>query len=200
MFIFMGKMLERSGIARDLLNCLQVLLRRVPGGLALAVTLMGTILAATTGIIGASVIMMSLLALPVMIERKYSHELATGTIAASGTLDILIPPSIMLVIMADLLSRSVGNLFVAAVFPGMILAGLHIAYIVIRCTINPSLAPKLVANLGPQTRSVVFWMVARSFVPPVILIGLVLGSILGGYATPTEAAGVGAAGALLVGL
>jgi TRAP-type mannitol/chloroaromatic compound transport system permease large subunit len=101
MFVFMGTMLEKSGVARDLLNCLQVLMRRVPGGLALSVTIMGTILAATTGIIGASVIMMSLLALPIMVERKYDHALATGTIAASGTLGILIPPSIMLV-MQDL--------------------------------------------------------------------------------------------------
>ncbi|MXU66621.1 TRAP transporter large permease [Oceanomicrobium pacificus] len=200
MFIFMGTMLERSGIARDLLNCLQVLMRRVPGGLALSVTIMGTILAATTGIIGASVIMMSLLALPVMIERNYNHELATGTIAASGTLGILIPPSIMLVIMADLLSRSVGNLFVAAVFPGLILAGLYVVYIVVRCTINPKLAPALDQDLGPQTGLGVFAMVVRSFVPPVILIGLVLGSILGGFATPTEAAGVGAMGAILLGL
>ncbi|MEO1732678.1 MAG: TRAP transporter large permease subunit [Pseudomonadota bacterium] len=200
MFIFMGTMLERSGIARDLLNCLQVVLRRVPGGLALAVTLMGTILAATTGIIGASVIMMSLLALPVMINRNYNHELATGTIAASGTLGILIPPSIMLVIMADLLSRSVGNLFVAAVFPGLILAGLYVAYIVIRCTINPSLAPKLDADIGPKTTAGYLGMILRSFVPPVVLIGMVLGSILGGLATPTEAAGVGAMGAVLLGL
>lgn len=199
MFIFMGTMLEKSGIARDLLNCLQVLLRRVPGGLALAVTLMGTILAATTGIIGASVIMMSLLALPVMIERKYDHSLATGTIAASGTLGILIPPSIMLVIMADLLSRSVGNLFVAAVFPGLMLASFYVIYIVVRCWMNPKLAPRLDGMLGPQTGWGVFWMVIRSFVPPVILIGMVLGSILGGFATPTEAAGVGAFGALLLG-
>lgn len=200
MFIFMGTMLERSGIARDLLNCLQVVLRRVPGGLALAVTLMGTILAATTGIIGASVIMMSLLALPVMIQRNYNHQLATGTIAASGTLGILIPPSIMLVIMADLLSRSVGNLFIAAVFPGLILAGLYVAYIVIRCGIQPNLAPKLDADIGPQTRLGVWVMVLRSFIPPILLIGLVLGSILGGLATPTEAAGVGAMGAIILGL
>ena len=200
MFIFMGTMLEKSGIARDLLNCLQVLLRRVPGGLALAVTLMGTILAATTGIIGASVIMMSLLALPVMINRNYNSELATGTIAASGTLGILIPPSIMLVIMADLLSRSVGNLFVAAVFPGLILSGLYVAYIVIRCSINPALAPALPRGIGPDTRLGVLGMVVRSFVPPVVLIALVLGSILGGFATPTEAAGVGAFGAVLLGV
>lgn len=200
MFIFMGTMLERSGIARDLLNCLQVLLRRVPGGLALAVTLMGTILAATTGIIGASVVMMSLLALPVMMARNYSPSLASGTIAASGTLGILIPPSIMLVIMADLLSRSVGNLFVAAVVPGFMLSGLYVIYIITRTKLTPSMAPPLPENVGPQTRSGIWMMVLRSFVPPIILIGLVLGSILAGYATPTEAAGVGAAGAILLGL
>ena len=132
MFIFMGTMLERSGVANDLLNCLQVLLRRVPGGLALSVTIMGTIMAATTGIIGASVVMMTLLALPVMLERKYNPSLATGTIAASGTLGILIPPSIMLVIMADLLSISVGTLFVAAVIPGLVLASIYLIYIYLR--------------------------------------------------------------------
>lgn len=198
MFIFMGTMLERSGIARDLLNCLQVLLRRVPGGLALAVVLMGTILAATTGIIGASVVMMTLLALPVMMSRNYSSSLATGTIAASGTLGILIPPSIMLVIMADLLSRSVGNLFVAAVIPGFMLSGMYIVYIIVTTKITPSKAPPLPEDVGPQDRLGIWLMVLRSFVPPVILIMLVLGSILGGFATPTEAAGVGAAGAILL--
>jgi len=198
MFIFMGTMLERSGIARDLLNCLQVLLRRVPGGLALAVVLMGTILAATTGIIGASVVMMTLLALPVMLNRSYSPSLATGTIAASGTLGILIPPSIMLVIMADLLSRSVGNLFVAAVIPGFMLSGFYIIYIIITTKITPSKAPPLPDDVGPQDALGIWLMVLRSFVPPVILIMLVLGSILGGFATPTEAAGVGAAGAILL--
>ncbi len=198
MFIFMGTMLERSGVARDLLNSLQVLLRRVPGGLALAVTLMGTILAATTGIIGASVVMMSLLALPVMLERGYDPRLATGTVAASGTLGILIPPSIMLVLMADLLSVSVGNLFVAAVIPGFMLSGMYLLYIFTRARINPSLAPPLADDIGPGTRLGMWVLVLRSFVPPVILIVLVLGSILGGFATPTEAAGVGAFGAILL--
>ncbi len=198
MFIFMGTMLERSGVAHDLLNCLQVLLRRVPGGLALSVTVMGTILAATTGIIGASVVMMTLLALPVMLERRYSVPLATGTIAASGTLGILIPPSIMLVIMADLLARSVGNLFVAAFIPGLILAGLYMVYIFTLSHLNPKLAPPLPEEIGPQTRLALMAMVLRSFLPPLFLIFLVLGSILFGYATPTEAAGVGAAGAILL--
>ncbi len=198
MFIFMGTMLEKSGIARDLLNCLQVILRRVPGGLALSVVIMGTILAATTGIIGASVIMMSLLALPVMMERNYSPALASGTVAASGTLGILIPPSIMLVIMADLLSKSVGNLFVAAIIPGFMLACFYLIYIVIRCSINPTLAPKPQGNIGPETMTGYIGMIIRSFVPPVILIIMVLGSILGGFATPTEAASVGAFGAILL--
>ena len=148
MFIFMGTMLEKSGVARDLLYCLQILLRRVPGGLALAVTAMGTIMAATTGIIGASVVMMTLMALPVMLQRQYSVPLATGTIAASGTLGILIPPSIMLVIMADLLGRSVGNLFVAAVFPGLLLASIYAIYILTITSIKPSLAPPLPSELG----------------------------------------------------
>ena len=194
-FVFMGMMLEKSGIARDLLNCLTVLLRRVPGGLALAVTVMGTILAATTGIIGASVVMMTLLALPVMMDRQYSPELATGTIAASGCLGILIPPSIMLVIMADLLSRSVGTLFMAAVMPGLMLAGLYALYIVVRCGLNPSLAPPLPDHVGPRGAWPIARMVLRSFIPPVILIFMVLGSIIFGFATPTEAAGVGAFGA-----
>ncbi len=198
MFIFMGTMLEKSGVARDLLYCLQVLLRRVPGGLALSVTVMGTIMAATTGIIGASVVMMTLMALPVMINRQYNVPLATGTIAASGTLGILIPPSIMLVIMADLLGRSVGNLFVAAVFPGFLLASMYAIYILTITSIKPSLAPPLPAELGPKNRRDFWVMIFRGLIPPVFLIVLVLGSIVGGWATPTEASGVGAAGAILL--
>ncbi len=198
MFIFMGTMLERSGVANDLLYCLQVLLRRTPGGLALSVTIMGTIMAATTGIIGASVVMMTLLALPVMLDRGYDIPLATGTIAASGTLGILIPPSIMLVIMADLLSISVGTLFLAAVLPGLLLSGLYLVYIYTRARINPSLAPPLPDEMGPESRIGLYVMVLRSFIPPILLIVFVLGSIFAGWATPTEAAGVGALGAILL--
>lgn len=198
MFIFMGTMLEKSGVARDLLYCLQVLLRRVPGGLALSVTVMGTIMAATTGIIGASVVMMTLMALPVMLQRQYNVPIATGTIAASGTLGILIPPSIMLVIMADLLGRSVGNLFVAAVFPGLLLASIYAIYILIICSIKPQLAPPLPADIGPQNRRDFWLMILKGLVPPVFLIVLVLGSIVAGWATPTEASGVGAAGSVLL--
>lgn len=198
MFIFMGTMLEKSGVASDLLHCLQVLLRRVPGGLAMSVTIMGTIMAATTGIIGASVVMMTLLALPVMVAQRYNHSLAAGTIAASGTLGILIPPSIMLVIMADLLARSVGNLFVAAVFPGLILSILYAVYIFVVGRIRPELAPPLPDDEGPSGSVDIAKMVVKSFIPPLFLIFLVLGSILFGWATPTEAAGVGAAGATLL--
>lgn len=200
MFIFMGTMLERSGVASDLLHCLQVLLRRVPGGLALSVTLMGTIMAATTGIIGASVVMMTLLALPVMLKRDYNIPLATGTIAASGTLGILIPPSIMLVIMAELLARSVGNLFVAAIIPGFMLAAFYMLYILVLCSFKPQLAPPLPEDEGPDTLGGILKMVLLSFMPPLFLVFLVLGSILFGWATPTEAAGVGGAGAIFLAL
>ena len=200
MFIFMGTMLEKSGVARDLLEALQVLLRRVPGGLALSVTLMGTIMAATTGIIGASVVMMTLMALPVMLDRKYSIPLATGTIASSGTLGILIPPSIMLVIMADLLTVPVGTVFIAASIPGLLLACLYAIFIFILCRIKPELAPAMSGEIGPQSRGELWGMIFRSFLPPVFLITLVLGSIFLGWATPTEAAGVGAAGSVLLAL
>lgn len=200
MFIFMGTMLERSNVAKDLLYCLQILLRRTPGGLALAVTAMGTIMAATTGIVGASVIMMTLMALPVMLERGYSPTLATGTIGAAGTLGILIPPSIMLVIMADLLSTSVGTLFVAALLPGLMLAGLFMIYIFLTGWLKPSVAPSIGETEGPGDLGELIRLTVRSFIPPLLLMFLVLGSIGFGWATPTEAAGVGAFGATLLAL
>ncbi|MCG8691791.1 MAG: TRAP transporter large permease subunit, partial [Minwuiales bacterium] len=199
-FVFMGSMLERSGIANDLLFCLQVIMRRVPGGLALSVTVMGTIMAAMTGIIGASVVMMTMLALPAMIQHRYNPQLATGTIAASGTLGILIPPSILLVIMADLLSVSVGNLFVAALIPGLFLAALYFGYILTISSVKPEMAPPLEEKQGPETLLGVAIMLARGFIPPVVLILLIKIAIFDGWATPTEAGGVGAAGAWLLAL
>jgi tripartite ATP-independent transporter DctM subunit len=201
MFIFMGTMMERTGVARDLLNALQILTRRMPGGLALSVTLMGVILAATTGIIGASVVMITLMALPVMLERRYHVPLATGTISAAGTLGILIPPSIMLVIMAELLSIPVGTTFLAAIGPGLLLAGLYALYIVATAIIRPQHAPampRIAANSGTARRGEITLLLLRSFIPPVLLITLVLGSIFAGFATPTEASGVGALGAVLL--
>jgi len=197
MFIFMGTMLERSGIANDLLKSLQIMTRKLPGGLALSVTLIGVILAATTGIIGASVVMMTLLAMPVMLANNYDKSLASGTIAASGTLGILIPPSIMLVAMSDLLSISAGSLFLAAVMPGLMLAVLYTAYILVRAWLNPSLAPPLDES-GPDETTLTAAMLFKSFLPPILLILAVLGSIFAGLATPTEASGVGAAGALVL--
>ncbi len=197
-FVFMGTMLERAGIANSLLHILQVLMRRIPGSMALGVTFMGTILAATTGIIAASVTMMAVLALPPMLRQGYNTELATGTIAASSCLGILIPPSIMLVIMADLLGISVGILFAAAVFPGLILSGLYTTYIVVVTSWRPHLAPALTLEQMPASRRQTWEQVFKGFLPPIFLIFLVLGSILGGVATPTEAGAVGAAGAIIL--
>jgi len=197
-FVFMGVMMERSGIANDLLYCCQILLKRVPGGLALSVTIMGTILAAMTGIIGASVTMMTALALPTMLRQRYSHQLATGVIAASGTLGILIPPSIMLIIMADLLAVSVGNLFMAALGPGLCLAGLYLVYVMTVASVRPDVAPPLPPDLLYVPRSELPRLLVKSFFPPVFLIGLIKSSILMGWATPSEAGAVGAFGATLL--
>src|SRR5688572_12773437 len=198
MFIFMGVMLEKSGVAKDMLFCLQVLLRRAPGALALSVVALGTIMAATTGIVGASVIMLTLIALPSMLERGYDKSLATGVIAASGTLGILIPPSIMLVLMADLLAVPVGELFVGAFFPGLLLAALYFVYVLVLGMWKPGKAPSLPKDIGPKTRREYLSMLWKGFWPPIFLIVVVLGSILFGFATPTQAAGVGAFGATLL--
>jgi tripartite ATP-independent transporter DctM subunit len=197
-FVFMGVMMERSGIANDLLYCVQVLLKRVPGALALAVCIMGTILAAMTGIIGASVTMMTALALPTMMRQGYSHALSCGTIAASGTLGILIPPSIMLIIMADLLAISVGDVFMAAIVPGLGLAILYLIFVVSISAIKPSLAPPLDASKLNLAKGEMLPLLVRSFFPPVFLISLIKGSILLGWATPSEAGSVGAFGAMLL--
>ena len=199
-FVFMGIMMERSGVAADLLYTVQVLLKRVPGALALAVTIMGTILAAMTGIIGASVTMMTALALPTMMRQGYSHALACGTIAASGTLGILIPPSIMLIIMADLMSVSVGNVYMAAWGPGLALVALYVIFVVTLAAVKPSLAPPLPPNLLHVPRAEMAPLMLKAFFPPVFLIGLIKGSILFGWATPSEAGAVGGFGAMLLAL
>ena len=199
-FVFMGVMMERSGIANDLLYCVQVLLKRVPGALALAVTIMGTILAAMTGIIGASVTMMTALALPTMMRQGYSHALACGTIAASGTLGILIPPSIMLIIMADLLAISVGDVFMAAIVPGLGLSLLYLTFVATVSAMKPSLAPPLDPESLTVPKGEMIPLLLKSFFPPVFLITLIKGSILLGWATPSEAGAVGAFGAMLLAL
>ena len=193
-FIFMGIMMERSGIANDLLFTTQVLLRKVNGGLAMAVTVMGTVLAAMTGIIGASVTMMTALALPTMLKQNYSPALATGVIAASGTLGILIPPSIMLVVMGPIMEIPVIDLFAAAIIPGILLASLYAAYTTIRCMIDPTLGPILPMDMRPTSMKEVWIEFFLGLVPPAALVFAALGSILFGFATPTEAAGCGAMG------
>ncbi len=197
-FIFMGVMMERSGIAQDLLYCIQLILKRVPGALALGVTIMGTILAAMTGIIGASVTMMTALALPTMLKQGYSPALSCGTIAAAGTLGILIPPSIMLIVMADLLTVSVGNLFSAAIIPGLTLAAMYLLFIVTAAKLKPSLAPPLPPDLLHVPKGKLLPLLFRAFFPPVFLIGTLKLSILLGWATPSEAGAVGAAGAVVL--
>ncbi len=197
-FVFMGIVMERSGIANELLYCVQVLLKRVPGALALGVTIMGTILAAMTGIIGASVTMMTALALPTMLRQKYSPALSCGVIAASGTLGILIPPSIMLIIMADLLSVSVGNVFMAALAPGLTLAAFYLIFVVAVAAVKKEMAPPLPPDLLAVPKGELLPLLGRAFFPPVFLIGLIKGSILLGWATPSEAGAVGAGGALVL--
>ncbi len=199
-FVFMGVMMERSGVANDLLYCVQVLLKKVPGSLALAVTIMGTVLAAMTGIIGASVTMMTALALPTMMRQGYSHSLSCGTIAASGTLGILIPPSIMLIIMADLLAVSVGNVFMAAVVPGLCLALLYLIYVAIYARVKPEVAPPLPPDLLDVPKKDYPGLIFKSFLPPVFLISMIKGSILFGWATPSEAGAVGGFGVMLLAL
>jgi tripartite ATP-independent transporter DctM subunit len=193
LFVFMGLMLDRSGVATDLMKNVARLFGRVRGGLAVTVTVIGVMLAASTGIIGASVVLLALLGLPIMLERGYRPELAAGTVASVGTLGILIPPSIMLVMMADRLAISVGDLFLGALLPGLLLGVLYVGYIVVYATLRPEVAP-----LPPDALPVDFGVlvdVVRAVLPAFGLIVAVLGSIFFGVATPTEAAGVGAAGA-----
>ncbi len=196
MFIFMGLMLDQSGVAQRMMKSMQVLFGALKGGLALAVMLIGIILAASTGVIGASVVLLGVMGIPTMMNQNYAKPIATGTIAASGTLGILIPPSIMLVIMSDQLAISLGDLFMGALFPGLILGGLYILFIIIYGLINPSAMP-LPENREPVTMKVVS-DVALSVIPPMALILLVLGSIFFGLATPTEASGLGAMGATIL--
>lgn len=196
MFIYMGLMLDRSGIAEKMMDAMQKMFGKVRGGLAVSVAVIGIILAASTGIIGASVVLLGVLSLPIMLRQGYHKSLALGTVAASGTLGILIPPSIMLVVMADQLNLSVGDLFMGAVFPGLILGVLYIVYIILTGLIKPGHAP--LPDDREKISPKVFLEVLKTVLPPMGLIVLVLGSIFAGVATPTEASGVGALGATLL--
>ncbi len=196
MFIFMGLMLDRSGIADNMMRSLQELFGKVRGGLGVTIALIGVILAASTGIIGASVVLLGLLAIPTMLKQGYDKSFAVGTVAASGTLGILIPPSIVLVIMADQLGLSVGDLFMGAVFPGLILGTMYIVYILIFALLYPKKAP--LSETREPLSLLVLWNVLKSALPAVLLILAVLGSIFAGITTVTEASGVGALGAMIL--
>ena len=196
MFIFMGLMLDKSGMAQRMMTSMQKLFGNVRGGLAVTVTLIGIILAASTGIIGASVVLLGLMSVPVMLNQNYDKPLALGTVAASGCLGILIPPSIMLVIMGDQLAIPILDLFMGAVFPGLILGVLYIVYILVYCKIYPDKAPLAPDHKEANLKDIL--QALLDIVPPAGLILLVLGSIFMGIATVTEASGVGALGATLI--
>ena len=197
MFILMGNFLDKSGLAEKLMHSLGLVTRQFPGGLALSVTLIGVLLAASTGIIGASVVLLGMVSLPVMMNAKYNKSLAVGTVCSAGTLGILIPPSIMLIIMADRLQLSVGDLFLGAIIPGVILAGLYALYIVGYAIVKPAFAPPVKLEKGQEAKGGISALALAIF-PTLALILLVLGSIFYGIATPTEASGLGAAGAMIL--
>jgi tripartite ATP-independent transporter DctM subunit len=198
MFIFMGSILERSGSAADMLKATEVLLKRVPGALAVAVMVMGTILAAPIGTVGAAVVTLSVIALPQMLASGYDKRLAIGTIASAGTLGILIPPAIMLVVMAEMLVTPAGTLFLAATMPGFVLSGLYLVYIIGVALLRPAWAPRLSPDYGPQTRGEFWRAIWRGLFPMTALMVIVIGSIFAGWATPTESGAVGVFGSLLI--
>ena len=198
MFIFMGAILERSGSAKDMLDATVVLLRWCPGALAVSVMVMGTILAAPIGVVGAAVITLSVIALPNMLAAGYDKRLAIGTIASAGTLGILIPPAIMLVVMAEMLATSAGNLFLSAIMPGFLLSGLYLVYIVLVAIFKKGAAPKLPPDFGPQTTAAFWYALWRGLFPMTALLVVVLGSIFAGWATPTESGAVGVLGSMFI--
>jgi tripartite ATP-independent transporter DctM subunit len=197
-FVFLGAVLEKSGLAEELLETIGILLGKLRGGLALAVVLVGTILAATTGVVAATVIVMGMLSLPIMLRYGYDKKLASGVIVASGTLAQLIPPSLVLVILSDQIGVSVGDLFLGALTPGLMLSGSYMLYIVALAIIKPDLVPALPADLPEFKGNALLKKVIKAVIPPLLLIFAVLGSIFFGLATPTEAGSVGAVGACLL--
>lgn len=193
LFVYMGVMLEKSGIAERLLDTMALIFGRIKGGLAVAVIVVGALLAASTGIVGATVVTMGLLSLPTMLRRNYDPSLATGTIASAGTLGQIIPPSIVLVLLGSVMNISVGDLFMGAVIPGILLVTLYILYVLILAIIKPEWAPAATKEeLAVFHGEGLAGRVIRAFVLPMLLILSVLGSIFAGIASPTEAAGVGA--------
>lgn len=195
MFIFMAAMLERSGIVEDMYEAMYQWMGSLKGGLAIGTVVICTLLAAMVGIIGAAVVTMGLIALPVMLRRNYHKDIALGSIMAGGTLGILIPPSILFIVYAVVAGESVGRLFIGGVMPGILLAGLYITYIGIRCFIRPNDGPARVSEKAISLRQK--FSLLKSLILPVLLVTMVLGSIFFGLAAPTEAAGIGGLGAIL---
>ncbi len=203
LFIFMAQILDRSKVSEGLFDALYVVLGGLRGGLGMAVIVVSTVFAATTGIIGASVVAMGLMAGPALLRRGYQTGLGAGIICSSGTLGILIPPSIMLVVYGGLTGMketSVGNLFAAAILPGILLSSIYLAYVAIRCGLNPKLGPPIPKEDRTATLGQKVGMTLKSFVPPFSLILIVMGTILAGVATPTEAAALGCVGAMILAL
>ncbi|MBW4482761.1 MAG: TRAP transporter large permease subunit [Tildeniella torsiva UHER 1998/13D] len=194
-FVFLGAVLEKSGLAEELLETIGLVLGPLRGGMALAVVLVGTLLAAATGVVAATVILMGLISLPIMLRHGYDKELAAGTIIASGTLAQLIPPSLVLVVLSDQLGVSVGDLFLGALIPGLMLAGAYAVYVLMVAYFKPGTAPPLPLAMRQISKWDLLKRSVKAIVPPVLLIFVVLGSIFFGIATPTEAGAVGAVGA-----
>ena len=197
-FIFLGSMLEKSGIAENLLETMGILLGRLRGGLALAVVAVGALLAATTGVVAATVVAMGLISLPIMLRYGYDKRLATGVIAASGTLGQIIPPSVVLVVLGDQLGVSVGDLFIGSVIPGLMMAGAFAIHVVVVAFLKPEVAPALPEDIRAAAGKDLGKRVVQVMIPPLLLILLVLGSIFFGIATPTEAGAVGCLGAIVL--
>lgn len=203
LFIFMAQILDRSKVSEGLFDALYIVLGGLRGGLGMAVIVVSTVFAATTGIIGASVVAMGLMAGPALLRRGYDRGLGAGIICSSGTLGILIPPSIMLVVYGGLTGMketSVGNLFAGAILPGVVLSSLYLLYVGVRCGLNPKLGPPIPREERTYTLGQKFTMTMKSFVPPFSLILTVMGTILAGVATPTEAAALGCIGAMILAL
>jgi tripartite ATP-independent transporter DctM subunit len=199
-FAFMGLILERSGMAEDLLDTIGQLFGALKGGLAYAVVLVGGLLAATTGVVAATVIAMGLISLPVMLRYGYDKRLASGVIAASGTLAQIVPPSLVLIVLADQLGASVGDMYKGALLPGLMLVGLYLGYVFLVTLFRPQAAPAMPASARTLHGSALLLRVFTTLIPPLVLIFLVLGTIFLGVATPTEGGAMGAAGALLLAL
>ena len=197
-FVFMGVMLEKSGLAEELLETMGMLFGSLRGGLAISVVAVGALLAASTGVVGASVVTMGVLALPVMLKYNYDKGLATGVVASSGTLGQIIPPSIVLVILGDQIGVSVGDLFLGSFIPGFMLAALFMVWVIIVAITRPNDAPALPPEARTLRGSALGLKVLKNLIPPLFLIFLVLGTIFFGIATPTEAGAMGAIGAMLL--